>query len=121
MSEIPAQIELFALSKKITFGCYELTMDLKEDEKTNFSRYIRRASLDLHINIALLVFAKPKKRKKLLGSALNSIVIIETAAGILSELDLVSKENVHELLKLTSGCERQIREIYLNNKASDNS
>lgn len=121
MSENLAQIELFSLSKKITFCCYELTMDLHEDEKTNFSRYIRRASLDLHINIALLVFAKPKKRKKLIISVSDSLVIIETAAGILSELNMVAQEKVNELLKLLSGCDKQIREIYLNNKTSDNS
>ena len=88
MSPNITQTELFALSKKIIISCYERTMDLEEDEKTNFSRYIRKASLELHINIAQLVNAKPKKRKKMIGSVINSLVVIETAAGILSEVGL---------------------------------
>lgn len=121
MSKKVVHIELFSLSKKIAISCYELTMDLHEDEKTNFSRYIRRASLELHINIAQSEFAKPKKRNKLIGSAINSLVIIETAAGILSEVGLVDKENVNELLILTSRCEKLVREIYLKIKFPDES
>jgi len=114
-------IDLFTLSRQIVIGCYELTMDLDEDEKTNFSRYIRKASLELHINIAQAVYAKPKKRNKLIGSAINAMVIIETAAGILAEVGLVEKEKIQELLKLTSECEMQTREIYLKNNFSDKS
>ena len=121
MSKNAEQIELFSLSKKIAISCYELTMDLEEDEKTNFSRYIRRASLELHINIALAVYAKPKKRNKLIGSAINSLVIIKTAADILAEVGLVDQEKVQELLKLTCECEKLTGEIYLNNNFSDKS
>ena len=121
MTTNPQQIELFILSKNIVIRCYELTMDLNEDEKTNFSRYIRKASLDLHINIAQAAFAKPKKRNKMIDAAINSLIIIETAADILSEVGLVNNENVNDLLNLTSRCEKLTREIYLIDKFPDKS
>jgi hypothetical protein len=113
------QIELFALSRQLVVSCYELTMDLDEDEKTNFSRYIRRASLELHINIAQAGFAKPKKRNKLISSVINALVIINTAAGILAEVGLVEVDKVQDLLKLTTECEKLTGEIYLKNNFSD--
>lgn len=114
-------IELFALSREIVICCYELTMNLDEDEKTNFSQYIRRSSLELHINIAQAGFAKPKKRNKLIASSFNALIIIKTAAGILAEVGLVEQEKVQELLKLTSECEKLTGEIYLKNNLSDKS
>jgi hypothetical protein len=108
-------LELFALSKKLVISCYELTLDLPEDEKTNFSRYIRSAALGLHINIAQANYAKPKKKEKLMRSSLNLLIILETASGILSEVGLAAQDDVIELIKITSRCEQLTKEIKLSN------
>ncbi len=103
-------IEVFNLSKRLVVACYELTQDLPEDEKTNFSRYIRRAALGVHINIAKRVFAKPEKRKKFIGRALNFLIIIETATEILVEVGFVVQKDVDEVIQLISKCREVIDE-----------
>lgn len=104
-------LEVYHLSKKLVIACYELTHDLPEEEKTNFTRYIRTAALNLHINIAQAVFQKPKKRKKFIQEGKNSLVIIDAAAGILVDVGFVSQEDVDLLNSLANACEQGLDQL----------
>jgi len=97
-------LEIYQLSKKLAIACYELTQDLPEDEKTNFSRYIREAALNVHINIAQTVFLRWEKRKKFIHKARVCLVVIDTATEILVEVGFVSQEDADEVFNLSSLC-----------------
>ncbi|MGZ5287588.1 MAG: four helix bundle protein [Flavisolibacter sp.] len=97
-------LEIYEQSKKLVIACYELTHELPVEEKTNFSKYIRTAALNVHLNIAQGAFLKSKKRKKFMKKAKNSLVIIEAAAEILVEVGFARQEQVDPVVKLSSSC-----------------
>jgi hypothetical protein len=88
-----------------------LTHELNADEKNNFSRYIRTAALNLHVNLAQGVFAKRKKRKKFVRVAKNALVIIEAATEMLVELKMATPEQLEVISTLSSSCCRQLDEL----------
>ena len=45
-------LDIYTLSKELVVACYELTHELPSEEKTNFTRYIRTAALNFHVNVA---------------------------------------------------------------------
>lgn len=97
-------LEVYNLSKKLVIACYELTHELPAEEKTNFSRYIRTAALNLHINVAQGAFLKSKKRKKFVRSAKNALIIIDAASEILVELKMATQEQIDVITSYSSSC-----------------
>ncbi len=95
-------LEVYNLSKKLVVACYELTHELPAEEKTNFSRYIRTAALSVHVNIAQGAFIKSKKRKKFIGVAKNSLIIIDAAIEILVEVGFATTDQIDIISKLSS-------------------
>lgn len=104
-------LEVYNLSKKLVVACYELTHELPVEEKTNFTRYIRRAALNLHVNIAQGAFLKSKKRKKFIRAAKNELVIIDAATEILVELKMATQEQVDVLTTLSSSCYQLLNQL----------
>jgi four helix bundle protein len=104
-------LEVYNLSKKLVIACYELTHELPADEKTNFTRYIRTAALNLHVNVAQGVFLKRKKRKKFLRNAKNALIIIDAATEILVELKFATQEQIDVITVLSSSCYRLLDEL----------
>lgn len=104
-------LEIYNLSKKLVVACYELTHELPAEEKTNFSRYIRTAALNLHINIAQGVFLKAKKRKKYIRNAKNALIIIDAATEMLVELRFATQEQVDVITALSSSCFQLLDEL----------
>ena len=104
-------LDLYNLSKRLVIACYELTHELPAEEKTNFTRYIRTAALNLHINIAQGVFLKKKKRKKFLRNAKNALVIIDAATEILVELKFATQEQIDLITSLSSSCYQMLDEL----------
>ena len=104
-------LEIYNLSKKLVVACYELTHELHSEEKTNFSRYIRTAALNLHINITQGVFLKPKKRKVYVRNAKNALIIIDAATEILVELRFAAQEEVDVITSLSSSCFQLLDEL----------
>jgi four helix bundle protein len=104
-------LEVYNLSKKLAIACYELTHELPAEEKTNFTRYIRTAALNLHVNIAQGIFLKRKKRKKFLGNAKNALIIIDAATEILVELKFATQEQIDVIVALSSSCYRLLDEL----------
>ncbi|MFL5741454.1 MAG: four helix bundle protein [Flavisolibacter sp.] len=113
MPEQPAYktLEVYGLSKQLAVACYELTHGLPADEKSNFTRYIRTAALNLHINIAQGAFQKPKKRKYFIREAKNALVIIDAATEILVELRLVTVEDTELIKTLSEKCFQLLEEM----------
>lgn len=104
-------LELYNLSKKLVIACYELTHELPCEEKANFTRYIRTAALNLHVNIAQGVFLKPRKRKKFIRNAKNALIIIDAATEILVELRFATQEQIDVITALSSSCYRSLDEL----------
>jgi four helix bundle protein len=106
MPNLPAykNLEVYNLSRRLVIACYQLTHDLPPDEKTNFTRYVRTAALNLHMNITQGIFLKSKKKKKFIRSAKNALVIIDAATEILLELGLTTKEDTELVSGLSSSC-----------------
>ncbi len=97
-------LEVYHVSRKLVVACYELTHSLPAEEKTNFSRYIRTAALNLHVNIAQGIFRKNKKRKKYLRGARHALVAIDAATEILVEVGFCTAEDVDVISALTASC-----------------
>ncbi len=104
-------LEIYEQSKKLVVACYALTHDLPPEEETNFSRYIRTAALNVHLNVAQGVFLKKKKRKKFLGRAKDSLVIVEAAVEILVEVGFATREQTEPIVKLCSSCYQLIDQL----------
>lgn len=104
-------LEVYNLSKKLVIACYELTHELPADEKTNFTRYIRTAALNLHVNVAQGVFLKSKKRKKFIREAKNALIIIDAATETLVDLKFATQEQVDVITSLSSSCYQLLDEL----------
>lgn len=104
-------LEVYNLSKKLVIACYELTHELPAEEKTNFTRYIRTAALNLHVNVAQGVFLKSKKRKKFTRNAKNALIIIDAATEILVELNFATQEQTDVVISLSSSCYQMLDEL----------
>jgi four helix bundle protein len=97
-------LEVYNISKQLVIACYELTHEFPAEEKTNFTRYIRTAALNLLINVAQGAFLKSKKRKKFIRNAKNALVIIDAATEILVELRFATQEQIDVVISLSSSC-----------------
>lgn len=104
-------LEVYNLSKQLVIACYELTHDLPSEEKTNFTRYLRMASLSLYLNIAQGVFLKSKKRKKFIRNAKNALIIIDAATEILVELKFATQQQIDVITALSSSCYQMLDEL----------
>jgi four helix bundle protein len=104
-------LDVYNLSKRLVVACYELTHELPAEEKTNFTRYIRTAALNLHVNVAQGIFLKRKKRKKFLRNAKNALVIIDAATEILVELKFATQEQIDAIAALSSSCYQLLDEL----------
>lgn len=97
-------LEVYHVSRKLVVACYELTHNLPAEEKTNFSRYIRTAALNLHVNIAQGLIRKKKKRKKYMRGARHALVAIDAATEILVEVGFCTAEDVEVISALSAAC-----------------
>jgi four helix bundle protein len=104
-------LEAYNLSKQLVIACYELTHELPTEEKTNFSRYIRTAALNLLVNVAQGAFLKSKKRKKFVRNAKNSLIIIDAATEILVELKFATQEQIDVITSLSSSCYQMLDDL----------
>lgn len=103
--------EVYNLSKKLVIACYELTHELPADERTNFSRYIRMAALNFHVNVVQGIFLASKKRKKYIRNGKNALVIIDAATEILVELKLATQEQIDAVTVLSASCYQLLDEL----------
>ena len=104
MSKAFRSLDIYEKTKKLVIACYELTHDLPEEEKTNFSKYIRTAALTVYLNTAQGIFLKSGKRKKYLKKARNALIIIDAAIEILIEVGFTTHDKAQPVIDLSSSC-----------------
>jgi hypothetical protein len=101
--------DILDLSKKLVVACYTLTNTLPLEEKTNLTFYIRNEALKVHFTAVKTVFKKKKRRKRrLIKTAKNALVIIDAAVEVLVEVKLVKEADTAEVMQLSSTCYQQL-------------
>lgn len=86
-------LEIFKVSQKLVFECYELTKTFPSDEKFAMVQQIRRAALSVHLNIAEGCSRKSEaERKRFFEMSRGSLVEVDAALDISSMLSYCPKE-----------------------------
>ena len=81
-------LDIYKYSKSFVLECYKLTKHLPADEKFGMISQIRRAALSVHLNIAEGASRKSDaERKRFCEIARGSVIEIDAALDIASELD----------------------------------
>ena len=88
----------FVTAKQFTLECYKLTKLLPAEERFNMTQQIRRAALSVCLNIAEGASRKSlAERKRYYEVARGSIIEIDAALDISTELQYCRKENMQSL------------------------
>ena len=56
-------LDLYTLSKKLVFACYEASQSIPEEEKNKLTQQLRMAALSAYLNIVRGLFRKSKKKR----------------------------------------------------------
>ena len=92
------KLDIYAASKKFVLECFKLTKILPPDEKFGMISQIRRAALSVHLNIAEGASRKSEtERKRYYEIARGSVIEIDAALDIASELDYLTNFNCEVL------------------------
>lgn len=92
------KIEVFQVSKKLFLECYKQTKSFPSEEKYALTQQIRRAALSVHLNIAEGCSRKSlNERKRFFEISRGSVVEIDTAFDIASELSYCIPEDMNVL------------------------
>ena len=90
--------DAFIVSKAFVLDCYQLTKHFPAEEKFGMISQIRRAALSVHLNIAEGASRKSAiERKRFYEVARGSIVEVDAAFGIATELKYCSAEQLQQL------------------------
>lgn len=92
------KLEVYKASRIFVLECYKLTKSFPSDERFGMISQVRRAALSVHLNIAEGASRKSEKeRKRYYEIARGSIIEIDAALDIATELDYLKELNI-ELL-----------------------
>jgi len=92
------RLDVFVTAKQFTLECYKLTKLLPAEERFNMTQQIRRAALSVCLNIAEGASRKSlAERKRYYEVARGSIIEIDAALDISTELQYCRKENMQSL------------------------
>ena len=92
------KLDVFVVTKSFTLACYRFTKLLPSEERLNVTQQIRRAALLVCLNIAEGASRKSStERKRYYEVARGSIIEIDAALDISTELQYCKKENLHPL------------------------
>lgn len=90
--------DLYTLSKKILYLCYEITHDITAEEKVLLSEQIRKAALIAHLNIIKGLFSgKGKMQRKRLRRAKNALIVLDAGLEIILQLGWVTTLQITDL------------------------
>jgi four helix bundle protein len=91
-------LEVYKTSRLFVTECYRLTQTFPPDEKFNLVQQIRRAATSVHLNIAEGSSRKSEiERKRYYQIARGSVIEIDAALDISSDLNYCMKENLATL------------------------
>jgi four helix bundle protein len=89
---------LFKTSKNFALECYRITKDFPADERFAMVQQIRRAALSVHLNIAEGCSRKSEtERKRFFEISRGSVIEVDTALDIASELNYKTKEQLQSI------------------------
>ena len=92
------KLEVYNASRIFVLECYKLTKSFPSNERFGMISQVRRAALSVHLNIAEGASRKSEKeRKRYYEIARGSIIEIDAALDIATELDYLKELNI-ELL-----------------------
>jgi four helix bundle protein len=90
--------DVFLSSKQFTLECYRITKDFPSEERFAMVSQIRRAALSTHLNIAEGCSRKSEaERKRFFEIARGSVIEVDTALDIASDLHYKTKEDLQAL------------------------
>ena len=91
-------LDIYKVSRAFVKECYFMTKLLPDWERFSLLRQIRRAALSVHLNISEGCSRKSEaERKRFYEVARGSIIEIDAALDICSDLEYLKKENLKEL------------------------
>lgn len=91
-------MDVYKVARVFVKECYMVTKSFPSEEKFSLFQQIRRAALSVHLNIAEGCSRKSEtERKRYYEVSRGSIVEIDAAFDIASDLDYCTKENLKEL------------------------
>src|SRR5438093_5618503 len=92
------QLDVYKIARTFVKNCYEATKLFPPEEKFNLIAQIRRAALSVHLNIAEGSSRKSEsERKRFYEIARGSIIEIDAAFDVSSDLGYCTKERLAEL------------------------
>lgn len=92
------KLDIYDASKAFVKECYFLTKNFPSEEKFGLVQQIRRAALSVHLNIAEGCSRKSvAERKRFFEVSRGSIIEIDAALDVSSNLNYCKKEELKEL------------------------
>ena len=99
------KLNIYPVSRTFVLECYRLTKVLPPDEKFGMISQIRRAALSVHLNIAEGSSRKSEvERKRYYEISRGSIIEIDAALDIASDLEYLANYNTNKLGEMMVNC-----------------
>ena len=99
------KLDIYGISRQFVLECYRLTKKLPVEEKFGMISQIRRAALSVHLNIAEGSSRKSEaERKRYFEVARGSVIEIDAALDIASDLKYLDEAQTQNLGKLMINC-----------------
>ena len=99
------QMDIYTVSREFVIACYSLIKTFPPEERFNMVQQIRRAALSVQLNIAEGASRKSDtERKRFYEIARGSVIEIDAALEIATELKYITKEEIDELGGLLIRC-----------------
>jgi four helix bundle protein len=92
------KLDIYKISRIFVKECYLATKNFPVEEKFALTQQIRRAALSVHLNIAEGCSRKSEtERKRFFEVSRGSVIEIDGALNLASDLDYCKKENLKAL------------------------
>jgi four helix bundle protein len=99
------KLQIYSASRQFAVECYKLTNRLPVSEKFGLISQIRRAVLSVHLNIAEGSSRKSEtERKRYFEIARGSVIEIDAALDIASDLQYLQQADIANLSKAMVEC-----------------
>jgi four helix bundle protein len=114
------QLDVYKISRAFVKDCYIATKLLPPEERFNLITQIRRAALSVHLNIAEGSSRRSEaERKRYFEIARGSIIEIDAAFDIVSDLDYIQKGQLTSLGNNMVRCFGMLSKLITNVKRED--
>ncbi|MBV9989052.1 MAG: four helix bundle protein [Chitinophagaceae bacterium] len=106
------RLDVFAVSKELTLCCYKITAVFPTHERFALSQQIRRAVVSIHLNIAEGASRQSvNERKRYFEIARGSVVEVDAAIDIATELGYTRDEDTREIGNRINRCFQMLSKL----------